>query len=162
MVHFTWSLPCVHFVSGCEQKYNMETLPVRVLQSDPFLPPLPNRSLTEASSGYRPAFNYQKNGKSPSAVGHFKSRYTHTNMSNRRYSLSLCQKLSFGTGHILNDLCASVWFSYLLVYLQFVLEVSQMLQNRVTWNTPRLPSRPRSVPRDPGLFYFKLVRNSKY
>ncbi|KAI9565484.1 hypothetical protein GHT06_009276 [Daphnia sinensis] len=36
-------------------------------------------------------------------------------------SISWGQKLSFGTGHVLNDLCASVWFSYLLVYLQYVL-----------------------------------------
>lgn len=38
-------------------------------------------------------------------------------------SISWGQKLSFGTGHVLNDLCASVWFSYLLVYLQYVLLV---------------------------------------
>jgi hypothetical protein len=38
-------------------------------------------------------------------------------------SIGWGQKLSFGTGHVLNDLCASVWFSYLLVYLQYVLLV---------------------------------------
>ncbi|XP_076358071.1 major facilitator superfamily domain-containing protein 12-like [Tachypleus tridentatus] len=31
------------------------------------------------------------------------------------------QKLSYGVGHVLNDVTASLWFSYLIVYLQFVL-----------------------------------------
>lgn len=44
-------------------------------------------------------------------------------------SISWGQKLSFGTGHVLNDLCASVWFSYLLVYLQYVLLVSYISFN---------------------------------
>uniref|UniRef100_A0A8C4QEE6 Major facilitator superfamily domain containing 12a n=2 Tax=Eptatretus burgeri TaxID=7764 RepID=A0A8C4QEE6_EPTBU len=30
--------------------------------------------------------------------------------------LGVCTKLSFAVGHFLNDLCASVWFTYLLVY----------------------------------------------
>lgn len=32
------------------------------------------------------------------------------------------QKLSYGVGHVLNDLTASFWFSYLLIYLRNVLE----------------------------------------
>lgn len=40
-------------------------------------------------------------------------------------SIGWVQKLSFGTGHVLNDLAASVWFSYLLVYLQYVLLVKK-------------------------------------
>ena len=39
-------------------------------------------------------------------------------------TLTLGQRLSYGVGHVLNDLAASMWFSYLLVYLQFVLQVS--------------------------------------
>ena len=31
--------------------------------------------------------------------------------------LTLAKKLSFGVGHVLNDLSASMWFSYLLIYL---------------------------------------------
>lgn len=31
--------------------------------------------------------------------------------------LSIGQKFSYGVGHILNDLTASMWFSYLLLYL---------------------------------------------
>ncbi|XP_018098998.1 major facilitator superfamily domain-containing protein 12 isoform X1 [Xenopus laevis] len=36
-------------------------------------------------------------------------------------SLPLCQRLSFATGHFLNDLCASMWFTYFLVYFHSVL-----------------------------------------
>ncbi|XP_076336067.1 major facilitator superfamily domain-containing protein 12-like isoform X2 [Tachypleus tridentatus] len=38
------------------------------------------------------------------------------------HSLSLCTRLAYSVGHILNDLCASMWFSYLLVYLHYVLQ----------------------------------------
>ncbi|CAL1288333.1 unnamed protein product [Larinioides sclopetarius] len=31
------------------------------------------------------------------------------------------QRICYGVGHSLNDLCASMWFSYLIVYLQLVL-----------------------------------------
>ena len=30
-------------------------------------------------------------------------------------------KLAYGTGHILNDLCASMWFTYLLLFFEKVL-----------------------------------------
>ncbi|KAG5879219.1 hypothetical protein JTB14_026717 [Gonioctena quinquepunctata] len=33
------------------------------------------------------------------------------------------QKISFGLGHIFNDLCAAMWFSYTLFYLQVVLTI---------------------------------------
>ncbi|XP_072391386.1 major facilitator superfamily domain-containing protein 12-like isoform X1 [Diabrotica undecimpunctata] len=33
------------------------------------------------------------------------------------------QKLSYGLGHIFNDLCAAMWFSYTLFFLQVVLEM---------------------------------------
>ncbi|KAE8631339.1 hypothetical protein XENTR_v10001158 [Xenopus tropicalis] len=36
-------------------------------------------------------------------------------------SLPLCQRLSYATGHFLNDLCASMWFTYFLVYFHSVL-----------------------------------------
>ena len=38
--------------------------------------------------------------------------------------LSFAKKLSFGVGHILNDLSASMWFSYLLIYLHRVVVFS--------------------------------------
>ncbi|TSK49629.1 Major facilitator superfamily domain-containing protein 12 [Bagarius yarrelli] len=36
-------------------------------------------------------------------------------------SLSLLKRLSYAVGHFLNDLCASMWFTYLLVYYHSVL-----------------------------------------
>ncbi|XP_019730786.1 major facilitator superfamily domain-containing protein 12 [Hippocampus comes] len=36
-------------------------------------------------------------------------------------TLSLCRRLCYAAGHFLNDLCASMWFTYLLVYLHSVL-----------------------------------------
>lgn len=36
-------------------------------------------------------------------------------------SLRVCQKLSYAVGHFLNDLCASMWFTYFLVYFHSVL-----------------------------------------
>ena len=35
--------------------------------------------------------------------------------------LSLVKKFSYGVGHVLNDLTASMWFSYLLIYLHRVI-----------------------------------------
>ncbi|KAF1385486.1 hypothetical protein PFLUV_G00108280 [Perca fluviatilis] len=35
--------------------------------------------------------------------------------------LSVCRRLCYAAGHFLNDLCASMWFTYLLVYLHSVL-----------------------------------------
>ncbi|KAM4810171.1 major facilitator superfamily domain-containing protein 12 [Rhinophrynus dorsalis] len=35
--------------------------------------------------------------------------------------LTLCQRLSYATGHFLNDLCASMWFTYFLLYFHSVL-----------------------------------------
>lgn len=34
-----------------------------------------------------------------------------------RDELSVVKKFSYGVGHVLNDLTASMWFSYLLIYL---------------------------------------------
>lgn len=39
-------------------------------------------------------------------------------------SLSFGQRFSFGVGHVLNDLCASMWFSYLLLFFHKVLNFS--------------------------------------
>lgn len=41
--------------------------------------------------------------------------------------LPLHQKAAFGVGHVLNDLCAAMWFSYLLVFLHNVLQFSNIL-----------------------------------
>ena len=36
------------------------------------------------------------------------------------FKLSLCTRLAYSVGHVFNDLCASMWFTYLLVFLQRV------------------------------------------
>ena len=38
--------------------------------------------------------------------------------------LSLGQKLGYGLGHVLNDLCASMWFTYLLLFFHQVRTVT--------------------------------------
>ncbi|XP_060522466.1 major facilitator superfamily domain-containing protein 12-like [Cylas formicarius] len=40
-----------------------------------------------------------------------------------RPTCSSLQKISFGLGHVFNDLCAAMWFSYTLFYLQVVLSI---------------------------------------
>lgn len=39
-------------------------------------------------------------------------------------SLSFCEKIGYGLGHVFNDLCAGVWFSYTLLFLQRALKIS--------------------------------------
>nr|XP_057928331.1 major facilitator superfamily domain-containing protein 12 isoform X1 [Doryrhamphus excisus] len=36
-------------------------------------------------------------------------------------TLTVCRRLCYAAGHFLNDLCASMWFTYLLVYLHSIL-----------------------------------------
>lgn len=36
------------------------------------------------------------------------------------------QRAAYGVGHVLNDLCASMWFSYLLVFLHSVLGLNNL------------------------------------
>lgn len=45
--------------------------------------------------------------------------------------LPLRVRLSYGIGHVLNDVCASMWFTYLLVYFHLVLEFSSFLSGIV-------------------------------
>lgn len=45
-------------------------------------------------------------------------------MSDEVLSLPLCARLSYSVGHFLNDLCASMWFTYLLVYYHTVLAIN--------------------------------------
>ncbi|XP_041912977.1 major facilitator superfamily domain-containing protein 12a isoform X1 [Alosa sapidissima] len=42
-------------------------------------------------------------------------------MSDSPSYLHFCRRLSYAVGHFLNDLCASMWFTYLLVYYHSVL-----------------------------------------
>lgn len=40
-----------------------------------------------------------------------------------RSSLTFFQKVGFGVGHVYNDLCAGVWFSYTLLFMQGALQM---------------------------------------
>ncbi|XP_054159274.1 major facilitator superfamily domain-containing protein 12-like [Oppia nitens] len=40
--------------------------------------------------------------------------------STNRHFLPLRQRLAFCVGHVLNDVCAAIWFSYFLVYMHFI------------------------------------------
>lgn len=37
-------------------------------------------------------------------------------------TLSRKHKFAYGVGHVLNDICASMWFTYLLVFFHLVLQ----------------------------------------
>lgn len=39
-------------------------------------------------------------------------------------SLPIKLQLAYGLGHVLNDVCASMWFTYLLVYFHLVQQFS--------------------------------------
>lgn len=47
--------------------------------------------------------------------------------SPRTHLLPLRARLAYSVGHVLNDLCASMWFTYLLAYLTFVRELRSTL-----------------------------------
>lgn len=41
--------------------------------------------------------------------------------------LKLHERLAYSVGHFYNDLCASMWFSYLLLYLHYILKFRNTL-----------------------------------
>ncbi|KAH8040282.1 hypothetical protein HPB51_010062 [Rhipicephalus microplus] len=45
----------------------------------------------------------------------------------RTHLLPLRVRIAYSVGHVLNDLCASMWFTYLLVYLTFVRQLRPTL-----------------------------------
>lgn len=48
-------------------------------------------------------------------------------LNGRVNTLSFCTKQAYAVGHVLNDLCASMWFTYLLLYLHLVLKFDNKL-----------------------------------
>ena len=50
----------------------------------------------------------------------FRSEMLRSDSDRHLPGLPWLQKLSYGVGHVLNDLCASMWFSYLLLYFESV------------------------------------------
>ena len=49
---------------------------------------------------------------------------TKIKMSETKRSVSMVTKLGYGTGHILNDMCASMWFTYMLLFFHNVIRLS--------------------------------------
>ena len=45
-------------------------------------------------------------------------------MENQRPTLK--NKLGFALGHVMNDMCASMWFTYLLLYFHKVIEFNNI------------------------------------
>lgn len=45
-------------------------------------------------------------------------------MDDNKTTLKFFEKIGFSLGHIYNDLCAGVWFSYTLLFMQGVLQMS--------------------------------------
>jgi hypothetical protein len=45
--------------------------------------------------------------------------------------ISAVQKIAFGVGHVFNDICGTMWYTYVLVYLQFVMQVCIYIINFV-------------------------------
>lgn len=43
---------------------------------------------------------------------------------NKKASIPIKQKISYSVGHVFNDLCSAVWFTYLLVYFNKVVGLS--------------------------------------
>lgn len=45
--------------------------------------------------------------------------------------LPLKLRLAYGVGHVLNDICASMWFTYLILFFNYVLEFSTTMAGLV-------------------------------
>lgn len=52
------------------------------------------------------------------------SRHDYTEIIRR---LPFKLRLAYGIGHVLNDICASMWFTYLLVFFNLVLQFDSSL-----------------------------------
>ncbi len=48
-------------------------------------------------------------------------------LNHHHRKVPLGQRLAFSLGHILNDLCASMWFTYLLLFFHKVLKFDSFL-----------------------------------
>lgn len=68
---------------------------------------------------------YYNSGQSGEADPSLQSTSTLTSASaapTTIFHLTRLQRIIAGSGHILNDLCASLWFTYLLLYMQKVVK----------------------------------------
>uniref|UniRef100_A0A182PVD0 Major facilitator superfamily (MFS) profile domain-containing protein n=1 Tax=Anopheles epiroticus TaxID=199890 RepID=A0A182PVD0_9DIPT len=62
------------------------------------------------------------NGVEPHTPDHATSPNTTVDMERvqleKRSTLTMCEKIGYGLGHVYNDLCAGIWFSYTLLFMQ--------------------------------------------
>ena len=40
------------------------------------------------------------------------------------FRLTRCQRFSYSVGHVFNDLCSAMWFTYLLIFMRDVVKLS--------------------------------------
>ncbi|OAF70954.1 hypothetical protein A3Q56_01321 [Intoshia linei] len=53
------------------------------------------------------------------------------NENDRRTNTNLLQKVVFAMGHVLNDICASMWFTYIILYFEYVLKLGAIYASYV-------------------------------
>ena len=73
----------------------------------------------EVSPNYQAAVARKRSYGSPG----IQASSTGTVVSGTPPRLSVFRKLSYGVGHIFNDLCASMWFTYLVLFFHKVVEL---------------------------------------
>ncbi|XP_012937909.1 major facilitator superfamily domain-containing protein 12 isoform X2 [Aplysia californica] len=74
------------------------------------------------NTGVSPVSSYQENDERTPITRNEKATAQHTELA-----LNNCERMSYGVGHVLNDLTASMWFSYLLVFLHQVRNFPNLL-----------------------------------
>lgn len=64
------------------------------------------------------ATGHDDGGEEPNGGPSIPSGHQPTHAMDRRSTLRIVEKIGFGLGHVYNDLCAGVWFSYTLLFMQ--------------------------------------------
>lgn len=75
--------------------------------------------------------NYANNEEDDSSTSSMGSRTAA--LAEMRSTMAIDRKLGFGLGHVYNDLCAGVWFSYTLVFLKGVLQIAGTEAGALVW-----------------------------
>lgn len=76
--------------------------------------------------------NNDEDSTSTSSMGGV-SQYGSNSAAEMRSTMPVIQKTGFGLGHVYNDLCAGVWFSYTLVFLKGVLQIPGTEAGALVW-----------------------------
>lgn len=75
----------------------------------------------------------EEDSSSTSSMGGGSNQYGRAAASEMRSTMPAIQKMGFGLGHVYNDLCAGVWFSYTLVFLKGVLQIPGTEAGALVW-----------------------------